>query len=446
MAPPVIEFHLEEVPPEYHRCFKEVILSEEFQEADSLRDQCGIICYNLRDIRPNEEITYEVIGNFMDISKADVAYHEQNYKKPKKLNGRPTCLSEDEIADICFFIQNCYYDEQYPTYDEIRNYISDKFGKDLKPDTLRHLIRSLDDCKPVDAVPLDDMRLMCDPDLLKEYYESLKIYIKGVPNHFIINVDECGYQPFMDAKKQRVVVPITHEGTVYYGANKTTKRNTMIAGIFADGSSLKPYIVTNRKTIDNELLLLGYGDDSVCFGSTANGFINSACFNEWANAVLFPEIRSRRVRYNYKRTLNRAVIILDGCSCHCNDDFLNECIYQNVIPIFLAPHSSDQAQMLDLGIFGVQKMHIPKIKPDKNLSDLTKQVVKIVDSWRAAATPRNITQAFKAAGLDFYLENGEILCRVNLYNAVKLRSIDPNCIVDESDPIQRRRRLAINIF
>lgn len=42
-----------------------------------------------------------------------------------------------------------------------------------------------------------------------------------VPAEFNLNIDESGYQSFLDAKEAKVVVPIDHDGVIYYGADKS---------------------------------------------------------------------------------------------------------------------------------------------------------------------------------------------------------------------------------
>lgn len=217
----------------------------------------------------------------------------------------------------------------------------------------------------------------------------------------------------------RVVVPIDHHEEVFYGADQSVARNSLIAGIFGDGTYTRPLIVLDRKTIEEELRVLGYSSAVVSFKFRSNGFIDTAIFNDWAYETLFPSLQERRKLYNYT---GDAVVILDGCSCHINDFFLDECVFNKVIPIILAPHSSDQTQMLDLGIFGPPKKYISKIKPDKFLSSQYKQIIRIINSWQAVATPSNITSAFKQAGLRPYIENGTLFYQVDLDNARCLRN------------------------
>lgn len=84
-----------------------------------------------------------------------------------------------------------------------------------------------------------------------------------------------------------------------------------------------------------------------------------------------------------------------------------------------------------------------RIHPDKNYSSLSKQIIKILDAWSAAVVPRNITQSFKSAGLESYLENGTMYYQVNIFNAIKLRGIDLNMADSQIEKHTPRRRVLI---
>lgn len=63
-------------------------------------------------------------------------------------------------------------------------------------------------------------------------------------------------------------------------------------------------------------------------------------------------------------------------SAHYSDAFLDDCTYYGIMlydVIFLAAHSSNQCQPLDLGIFGAQKSAIRRVFPNKSLNPQTRQ-------------------------------------------------------------------------
>lgn len=71
---------------------------------------------------------------------------------------------------------------------------------------------------------------------------------------------------------------------------------------------------------------------------------------------------------------------------------------------FLPPHTSDQLQPLDLGIFAIQKRWQSNVSVDDTLNRQTKQLIKILDSYRMATTPKNVIGAFRKGGIVTYLD------------------------------------------
>ena len=68
--------------------------------------------------------------------------------------------------------------------------------------------------------------------------------------------------------------------------------------------------------------------------------------------MFFNELAERRKRYNYS---GLALLLLDNCSSHFSNMFLDDFTYFGIYPFPEPPGSSDQIQALDLGIFGIQK-------------------------------------------------------------------------------------------
>jgi hypothetical protein len=99
------------------------------------------------------------------------------------------------------------------------------------------------------------------------------------------------------------------------------------------------------------------------------GFIDRQLFDLWAETVFFPEIGRQRLEYQYG---GDAVLILDGCTSHESDWFPDEALVRHVTLHIMPPHSSDKTQALDLGLFGITKQTIPKVRPiRRNLPNQT---------------------------------------------------------------------------
>ena len=100
--------------------------------------------------------------------------------------------------------------------------------------------------------------------------------------------------------------------------------------------------------------------------------------------------------FNYH---GEALLILDGFGPHDCDEFLDLCSENGVIVFPLPPHSSDQCQPLDLGIFHVQKSRMQRMTVDTSLCAQTIQIIKMLDSFEQATTVSNVVSVFRAVGI-----------------------------------------------
>lgn len=166
-------------------------------------------------------------------------------------------------------------------------------------------------------------------------------------------MDESGFQEWVNKKFEKVVVPFeVNDTSTNIGFDRSTRRATLIGCVAADGTKWKPIIIISRKTIEYTLKEAGYYEDNAIIVHQENGFNTAIIFDYWAERVLFPEIERRRILYGYQ---GQCLLLFDGCTCHNSNLFLDDCSYFDVIPVQEPANSSDQVQVLDLGIFGIQK-------------------------------------------------------------------------------------------
>jgi hypothetical protein len=92
-------------------------------------------------------------------------------------------------------------------------------------------------------------------------------------------------------------------------------------------------------------------------------------------------------------------VILDGCTCHGSDFFLDESTHTGVRPPFPPANSSDETQPLDLGIFALEKAEAAQTKPCPAQNPETRQIVKALNGYQKACCPDNITSAVRRAGI-----------------------------------------------
>lgn len=70
------------------------------------------------------------------------------------------------------------------------------------------------------------------------------------------------------------------------------------------------------------------------------------------------------------------------------------------------PHSSDQTQACDLGLFGNLKAAQSRINVPDGMSLQSRQVIRITSAFQATCHPLAVTSAFRRAGISNVLRNG----------------------------------------
>jgi hypothetical protein len=126
--------------------------------------------------------------------------------------------------------------------------------------------------------------------------------------------------------------------------------------------------------------------------------------------TFIPEVKKRREMHGYA---GHAVLIAPQSSPAI------EAMYaaHTIVPLPLPPHSSNQFQALDLSIFGVTKRHILRMNKTENLNVESKHIAYVVCSFMSAATPVNVVQTFRNAGVVLAVEEVRLMCRVDLTQA-----------------------------
>ena len=307
------------------------------------------------------------------------------------------------------------FEQKVPaTYDDIVEFVADEFDEILNINSLRNFLARSNLFKSVDGVPLEDSRLFSRPDQIDEYFRRLDEIIQTaeIPAAFIMNVDESGFNEFVDARHTTRIVPAEYEfDSVPVPITRAEKRATLVAAICADGHAMRPMVVLQRETVESELLLRGYTLDKVHLTRSDKGFVTTKLFLTWGRDTLIPEVRRRRAEFGYD---GPALLLLDGFGCHQGQEFVSLCEEENIICLMFPPHTSDQLQPCDLGIFGNQKKLQSRISVDTSLNRQTKQVIRIIDSFRCATTPKNVVGAFRKSGIVTFLDEKTLLLKARV--------------------------------
>ena len=403
-----VELELPDEPGPLRTFFERCLGSREFALAQSEREQVHLCSRWARDFY-NGPLTLQNLADFFGIGRSTVAYHlSRPYDRltgcvPGR-PGRPPLLTNEQMLQVREFVLE-RFDLKLPvSYEDIREFCLENFELVVNIKSLRNLINRCVDFRTVRGVPLEDTRLYASHDQIIEYFDQLqeKFTIGMVPASFVYNVDESGFNQFVDARTTiRIVAASYSHNSIPVGITRAEKRATLIACVSADGSAVKPLVVLQRQTIEAELLTRGYTADKVVLARSAKGFVTTELFLQWCEHVFLPDLRARRLQHGYQ---GPAILILDGFGCHHSPAMLEMLEEENVVCQFLPPHTSDQLQPLDLGIFAIQKRWQSNVSVDDTLNRQTKQLIKILDSYRMATTPKNVIGAFRKGGIVTYLD------------------------------------------
>jgi hypothetical protein len=59
---------------------------------------------------------------------------------------------------------------------------------------------------------MEESRACCPKEAIDDHFRSLAALIDGVPAELVSNVDESGFQQWIDARNQLVIVPTEYDG------------------------------------------------------------------------------------------------------------------------------------------------------------------------------------------------------------------------------------------
>ena len=419
----------------------------EFQQASSEREQVHLLRRWGESALPGG-LSMQKIADFMCLGRSTIQYHlSRPYDfidgcSPGQI-GRPPLLNEEQERAVVAFVTNRFELRNPASYEDIRGFLQTKYGLVVELRSLYDYMARNEHMRTVIGEPVEDVRVFARTSEIRRYLERISeiISVAHIPSAFVVNIDESGFEEFVDTRKRTCIVPAKYElNSIPIPVSRKEKRATLLAGICADGTGLKPMVILPRTTIDEELVLYGYTPDKIHYGATETGFMNENMFGEWLKYSFFPEMRERRARFRYD---GQILLIMDGFGVHHSESALEKCTEENIIVQFIPPHTSDQVQPCDLGIFAKQKRWQKNVLLPKRLSRQTGQVIRMLDALRMATTYKNITNAFRKGGIDCFYDKTKmvLMARVDPEKATSVRKLWDEIEVLEEH--QRRKRIQI---
>ncbi|OHS92894.1 hypothetical protein TRFO_40802 [Tritrichomonas foetus] len=183
-------------------------------------------------------------------NKGTIKSQENKFHLERAVVGRSKILNDEYEIAIYQFISERYFSGIVTSYDDIYTFVYDNLGIDVSQPTIRRVISSCPSVKVMEGTSYNLSRLECDPDEIDNYYEIVAAEFGEIPAVFINVHDECGYQPFADAKRQKAIVVSNHEtDTFEFPVDKSIKRTTFWTWVNGNGTTGPPFYAISRKTI-----------------------------------------------------------------------------------------------------------------------------------------------------------------------------------------------------
>ena len=424
------------VNPRYRDFFAEILNDADYMGCVSFRDQCRIL------IERRSDIPVHQIGLFFGVNSKVVWKQKSKIENGVLPHGRPSVITPDQSAAMIEYIRQRIDLRDPPTLNDVLNFLWQAFELDMLPNTLRKWIQKHTAFAVTLSKPMEQERLQLKEEDIVLYYNKLEEAVRDVPSGLILNLDESGFAKYADARDEAVVLPKECDWR-HYPVTRREKRATFLLTVSADGRCLKPLLIVPRSTLESEVLLAGYTSDEAIFVKSANGYITRDLFERYLVEVVVPYINLRRHELEYR---GYAVLTMDNCSCHTSQDVERICRENGVRLVFLPPHSSDQTQPCDLGLFGNMKGAQSRVHPPPDMSVQSRQIIRILSAYRAVCHPLAVTSAFRRAGLSTFLKDGRLFSAVTRHTCSALRTKPREWETEESESawhVDGKERIAI---
>ena len=278
--------------------------------------------------RDGLNITQKDIAKVLRVDEALVTRIKQRYQeRPNNVFrevGRPSLIGAVFWA-VINFIHGELFKQRSVTMGVLLEYLADQHNVFVERAALLQFMRN-HGFAYVSALPTEDVRVDVDREALKTLYTTtLPAALEGVHPALVFNMDEMGAERYADKKRVNVLVPsrMEHRGGMEVGIPRTINRCTLLGCVGLDGTRVKPAIITKNKTLNSLIFESGNSPEKLTVYSTANSFITGDVFFQWLTDIFIPHVEATRetLRRRLGTFNERAVLILDGCSCHQNERF-----------------------------------------------------------------------------------------------------------------------------
>jgi hypothetical protein len=120
-----------------------------------------------------------------------------------------------------------------------------------------------------------------------------------------------------------------------------------------------------------------FTSDNMLIVHQERGLIDRTFFDLWAQTMLSPKSRWRRIEYQYE---GKVVLILADCTSHESNGLLDEALVWNGTLHELPLQSSNKASVRDLGLFGINKQALAKRQSDSQKTAQSNELIRLLSA------------------------------------------------------------------
>lgn len=270
----------------------------------------------------------------------------------------------------------------------------------------RFLIRNEDTIGKKKCPSVDDDRGELSIDLIEKYIEDVIDALKKIKDlRLLINMDEIGFgrRPHYGKRRNCVYVKNCIIPPVWR-AETDNYHISWVCGISAAGTHIKPMLLTTRARMDPDFYDT-FLPEFAEFYTTQKGYLTTNAMIEWIQSCLIPYVID--IREQIQNPNHPVVLILDGLSCHLNDQIMEEFVkIEPFILIPLPPHSSHITQPCDGTIFNVTKIRYQQTPSPNNKTIFTGKLCRIKCAIQQALSQENIISAWEKCGFHITITEG----------------------------------------
>ena len=174
----------------------------------------------------------------------------------------------------------------YPTLNDIVQYVIENIQKCISPETIRNYIIN-SGFNIIVGNPMEEDRAKVNDEDIDNYYDNLAHEINGTPASLIFNMDEAGEDDYVDTHSYHVIVPSEYPNkSINIPVRRKCKRSALIHCISCDGTYLKPLLIIPRKTVDS-VIFKKLSPNNLMIKYQTKGFSNFELIKFWLENIFF---------------------------------------------------------------------------------------------------------------------------------------------------------------